>query len=89
MRLVGASDSFIRWPFVFEGAFVGFLGAAIVMAGIWATADPVSRFMFDFFRVLPIQVGSLARDLVVLVFGAGVGLGILGSWLSVRTYLIR
>ena len=31
--------------------------------------------MFDFFRVLPLQFGSLARDLVVLVVGAGVGLG--------------
>ena len=45
--------------------------------------------MVDFFRVLPIQFGSLTRDLVTLVMGAGVGLGILGSWLSVRTYLIR
>jgi hypothetical protein len=33
--------------------------------------------------------GTLARDLLLLVGGAGVGLGILGSWVSVRTYLIR
>jgi cell division transport system permease protein len=89
MRLVGASDAFIRWPFVFEGAFVGFLGAAITLAVLAAAADPIGRFMVDFLRVLPLQFGSLARDLVVLVFGAGVGLGIVGSWLSVRTYLIR
>ena len=89
MRLVGASDAFIRWPFVFEGAFVGFLGSVITLAILLAVADPLSAFMADFFRVLPLQFGSLTRDLVALVMGAGVGLGILGSWLSVRTYLIR
>ena len=89
MRLVGASDAFIRWPFVFEGAFVGFLGSVVTLAILAAVADPLSAFMADFFRVLPLQFGSLTRDLVALVMGAGVGLGILGSWLSVRTYLIR
>ena len=89
MRLVGASDAFIRWPFVFEGAFVGLLGALITLGVLAAAADPLSGFMVDFFRVLPIQVGSLSRDLITLVMGAGVGLGILGSWVSVRTYLIR
>lgn len=89
MRLVGASDAFIRWPFVFEGAFVGFLGAAISLGILALAAEPISGFMVDFFRVLPIQFSSLTRDLVVLVMGAGVGLGILGSWVSVRTYLIR
>ena len=89
MRLVGASDAFIRWPFVFEGAFVGFLGSAVTLIILLAVADPLSAFMADFFRVLPLQFGSLTRDLVALVLGAGVGLGILGSWLSVRTYLIR
>jgi cell division transport system permease protein len=89
MRLVGASDAFIRWPFVFEGAFVGFLGASITLGILAAAADPLSGFMVEFFRVLPLQVGSMARDLFTLVMGAGVGLGILGSWLSVRTYLIR
>jgi cell division transport system permease protein len=89
MRLVGASDALIRWPFVFEGAFVGLLGALITLGVLAATAEPISGFMVDFFRVLPLQFGSLTRDLVVLVMGAGVGLGVLGSWVSVRTYLIR
>jgi cell division transport system permease protein len=89
MRLVGASDAFIRWPFVFEGAFVGFLGSVLTLAILLALAEPLSAFMADFFRVLPLQFGSLTRDLVALVMGTGVGLGILGSWLSVRTYLIR
>lgn len=89
MRLVGASDAFIRWPFVFEGAFVGLLGALLALGVLVAVAEPVGGFMVDFFRVLPLQFGSLTRDLVVLVLGTGVGLGILGSWVSVRTYLIR
>ena len=89
MRLVGASDAFIRWPFVFEGAFVGLLGATATLAILAGAAEPLNGFLVEFFRVLPIQIGSLTRDLVTLVMGAGVGLGILGSWLSVRTYLIR
>jgi cell division transport system permease protein len=89
MRLVGASDAFIRWPFVFEGAMVGLFGAAITLGGLYLLADPIGGFMVDFFRVLPLSFGSLARDLVVIVSAAGLGLGVLGSWVSVRTYLIR
>jgi cell division transport system permease protein len=89
MRLVGASDAFIRWPFVFEGAFVGLLGAVITLAILAGAAEPINGFMAGFFRVLPLQIGSSTRDLVTLVMGAGVGLGIVGSWVSVRTYLIR
>ena len=89
MRLVGASDAFIRWPFVFEGAMVGLLGATITMLALWLGSEPLGEFMVGFFQVLPLTFGTLARDLLILVGGAGVGLGILGSWLSVRTYLIR
>ena len=89
MRLVGASDAFIRWPFVFEGAMVGLFGSLITLGGLYALATPIGGFMVDFFRVLPLSFGSLTRDLVVLVCGAGLGLGVLGSWLSVRTYLIK
>jgi cell division transport system permease protein len=89
MRLVGASDAFIRWPFVFEGALVGILGAIVALAVLAAAADPLGRFMYDFFRILPIRIGSISRDVVLLVLGTGTGLGVLGAWVSVRTYLIR
>src|SRR5512141_1836859 len=89
MRLVGASDAFIRWPFVFEGALVGLLGALISLGLLAAGAEPLSRAMVGFFNVLPLQLGSLVTDTVAIVLATGVGLGVLGSWLSVRTYLIR
>jgi len=89
MRLVGASDAFIRWPFVFEGAMVGLFGAAVTLGILAGASEPLGRFMFDFFRILPFSVGSISRDVSLLVFGAGMGLGVLGAWISVRTYLIR
>jgi cell division transport system permease protein len=89
MRLVGASDAFIRWPFVFEGALVGLLGAALTMGVLLGAAEPLSRFMVGFFQILPINVGSISRDVTLLIVGAGTGLGVFGAWVSVRTYLIR
>ena len=79
----------IRWPFVFEGAMVGLLGAALTLAVLFVAADPIGNFMIGFFTVLPLKFGTLTRDLIVLVGGAGLGLGVVGSWVSVRTYLIR
>ena len=89
MRLVGASDAFIRWPFVFEGALVGLLGAVITLGLLAAGSEPLSQAMVGFFNVLPLQLGSVGRDTAILVLATGLGLGVLGSWVSVRTYLIR
>ena len=89
MRLVGASDAFIRWPFVFEGALVGLFGAVVTLAVLVGASEPLSQFMVGFFQILPISVGSISRDVTILVLGAGLGLGVLGAWVSVRTYLIR
>jgi cell division transport system permease protein len=89
MRLVGASDAFIRWPFIFEGAMVGLLGAAVTLGLLSLAGGSVTDFMYNLFRVLPLQLGSLTTQLVVLVLGAGLGFGVFGSWISVRSYLIR
>jgi len=89
MRLVGASDAFIRWPFVFEGALVGLFGALLTLGMLFLASDPLSKAMVNFFNVLPIELGSVGRDTALLVLGTGVGVGVVGAWVSVRTYLIR
>ena len=61
----------------------------VVLVVLPGLAGWLGGFMYDFFRVLPLTFGSLSRDVALLVFGTGVGLGIVGSWVSVRTYLIK
>ena len=90
MRLVGASDAFIRWPFVFEGAMVGLLGAALTLGCCRRLAEPIGGFMFDFFRVLPLELRVAGpRPRRPRRAAPGSGSASSGSWLSVRTYLIR
>jgi len=89
MRLVGASDAFVRWPFIFEGALVGLIGSLVTLGLFAIAAEPLSGVMTGFFRVLPLEFDSMARDLTVLILSAGLGLGSLGAWLSVRSYLAR
>jgi cell division transport system permease protein len=90
MRLVGASDAFIRWPFIFEGAMVGLFGALITIAVLWLGQGPITTVMADYFKVLPVEASAtVGRDVALVVLGTGVGIGVLGSYLSIRSYLIR
>jgi cell division transport system permease protein len=89
MRLVGASDAFIRWPFVFEGAMVGLLGAAVTIGLFTLIGGQIGPSVPAWFGLLPVESGSLSAQLTVLVLGTGLGLGVFGSWISVRSYLIR
>jgi cell division transport system permease protein len=90
MRLVGASDAFIRWPFIFEGLLVGLLGAAVTLALLAFAAQPISQATNTIVTQVPVGFDQqLARQLVALVLGAGIVLGGFGAFISVRTYLIR
>ena len=90
MRLVGASDAFIRWPFVFEGALVGLFGALITIGLLMLVQDPLAHLITDFFNVLPVQANAIVgQNVALIVLVTGVAVGMIGSYVSVRSYLSR
>jgi cell division transport system permease protein len=90
MRLVGASDAFIRWPFIFEGLMVGLIGAIVTLSLLGLAAEPISQATATIVSQVPVGFDErLGQQLFLLVSGAGVALGGLGAFISVRTYLIR
>jgi len=90
MKLVGATNSFIRWPFFIEGAIIGFFGSVISMAILFfgysqlveSTSATVGLYMIQFTSLEEVmgQVGGS-------IIGLGTLLGIFGSTISVRRYL--
>ncbi len=88
MKLVGATNSFIRWPFFVEGAVLGLIGAIVSGAVIWWgyrwVASAVAKSM-SFLPLLP--PGHLVLPLDEVLLAAGVVLGAMGSALSVRRHL--
>lgn len=87
MRLVGASDSFIRWPFILEGILCGLIGAMVAIGLVAIVWDPIQPVMFDVFK-LPVAVGArFLATLSALLLAVGLAVGAIGSWISVRSYL--
>ena len=87
MKLVGATDWFIRWPFVIEGVFVGAVGAflAIVVLGVTKVAllDPLANHWTLIAAPRTIAFSAL----VAVLMGAAVVVSAVGSGLSLRRFL--
>lgn len=94
MRLVGATNWFIRWPFVLEGFITGLVGAVLaagaVYVGNWALSNWVESSHIDFLsiRVFPIWwQGSWPLGLLPTLALLGALLGAVGSLVALRRYL--
>ncbi len=88
MRLVGASDSFIRWPFILEGILCGLIGALLTITIVAVVWDPIQPAMVQVFQMPTAVSDRFLTTLSLLILGVGLGLGALGSWISVRSYLV-
>jgi cell division transport system permease protein len=87
MRLVGASDSFIRWPFILEGILCGLVGALVTIVLVAIVWDPIQPAMVTIFQMPTAVSTQFLTTLSVILLGVGLGVGALGSWISVRSYL--
>ena len=88
MKLVGASDSFVRTPFVLEGLMQGLIGAAIAaLVVVWLNSVFVS-WAQENLPFVPVSSGAVNTLIVLLVLLAvGALVGIAGSFFSVRRFL--
>jgi cell division transport system permease protein len=90
MQLVGASDWFVRLPFILEGMLVGALGAVVALSLVFAASGPVTTAMLDFLVTLPISLGpQFAFQLAASVLGVALLVGAGGATLSVRAHLAK
>ena len=88
-KLIGASDGFVRRPFLYSGFFYGLVGGlfaiAVVSSVLWALHDPVRAVAVSYSSNFELR--GLGLDLSALLLAAGIGLGLIGSWLSVSRHL--
>jgi cell division transport system permease protein len=87
MRLVGASDAFIRWPFILEGILCGLIGAGVTLLLVALIWDPIQPVMVGVFQMPTAVTVDFLTTLSAVVLGVGLGVGALGSWISVRSNL--
>lgn len=92
MKYVGATNSFIRWPFLVEGVIIGILAGTISVALIGvaytAIANQLSgQVFFELANIQLIQFKDMFELILVVYLGLGTGIGAIGSGISMRKYL--
>ena len=88
MKYVGATNWFIRWPFIVEGMLLGFIGSLFSSTFVLMAYEAVYPKMAGFFNSLNIVPLSGVYDYIVWWFmGIGIFIGMIGSYTSIRKYL--
>ena len=90
MKMCGATNGFVRWPFVFEGLIIGLFGAVIAFFLQWGIYALIARAIagtdtIQLITTLPFQ--RLAGRVMAIFAGTGFIIGVGGSVLAIRRFL--
>ena len=92
MRMIGATNFLIRAPFVVEGIIIGLFGAGIPLALVYYAYGYAVRFCLSRLSILSriltlLPVGQVFQVLIPVSMGLGLGIGLFGSFFSIRKHL--
>ena len=92
MKLIGATDYFVRAPFIVEGILIGIIGSALPLTVLYFMYRRIIFYVADKFRWLSSMLEFLPVDkvfatLIPVGLILGVGIGFLGSRMTIRKHL--
>ncbi len=92
MKYIGATDFFVRSPFVVEGIIIGLLGSLFPLVIIYIIYNNVVDYVANKFQILTsllqfLPVGTIFSTLIPVSMSIGVGIGFIGSFVTVRKHL--
>jgi len=92
MKYVGATNSFIRWPFIVEGIVIGIIAACISILIIGGGYKLIANSLLESTIIQELEItlvsfGDMFSMLIIVYLALGIGIGVLGSAISMRKYL--
>lgn len=92
MKYIGATDWFIRWPFVIEGIIIGIIGSILPLIIIWFSYSFITELIYErntFIQKILVfrTTGEIFNVLTPISLVIGIGIGVIGSAISIRRYL--
>lgn len=92
MKYVGATNNFIRWPFIVEGMFIGIIASVISIlivggAYTWIADQLVNSQFMQVINMSLVSFSDMFSSIIFVYMLLGIGIGILGSIISMRKYL--
>ena len=90
MKMCGATNGFIRWPFVVEGMILGLTGALVAFFLQWGIYELVGKFVLQSNGISLIRMlsyGSMVKIILPIFCGTGLVIGVGGSLMAIRKFL--